>query len=205
MGTVSDSAPLARFAPVERWWNFAQRTAFPPNADPYGETEMRALSIIAAATLLAGISPAADLPYTGRGHFMITPAELQWSVVASMAPPAQIAVIEGDLSKAEPFTFRLKLPAGYRIDPHTHPAYERVTVISGTLHFAHGRVFEREKTSALRQGSVAIMPPGAPMYGYTEQDTVIQVHGTGPWAIEYVNPENDPRKAASSGRSAPGQ
>ncbi len=136
-----------------------------------------------------------SLPYRGEGkHVMVNADELIWTDIASMAPPAQIAVIEGDLSQPEPFTFRLKLPAGYIVAPHIHPAYERVTVLKGTFHFAHGRVFDRDKTMALRQGGVAIMPPGDPMYGYTEEDTIIQLHGTGPWGIEYINPEDDPRK-----------
>jgi hypothetical protein len=42
-------------------------------------------------------------------------------------------------------------------------------------------------------GSVAIMPAGHPMFGYAEGETIIQLHGTGPWGIEYVNPEDDPR------------
>lgn len=158
---------------------------------------MNVLRIVPIAGLLAlapaGIVSAADLPYDGEGPIMISPDELQWSDIKSMAPPAQIAVIEGDLSKEEPFTFRLKLPAGYRIEPHVHPAYERVTVLSGTLHFAHGSTFDREATSALRTGAVAIMPPGVPMYGYTEEDTVIQLHGVGPWGIEYLDSADDPR------------
>jgi len=37
--------------------------------------------------------------------------------------------------------------------------------------------------------------PGEPMYGFTEDaETIIQLHGTGPWGIEYVHPEDDPRK-----------
>lgn len=144
--------------------------------------------------LLPASTVAADLPYGGDGHVMAAPEELEWGDVASMAAPAQIAVVEGDLGAEEPFTFRLKLPDGYEIDPHSHPAYERVTVLSGTLHFAEGETFDRDGTTALPPGSVAIMPPGAPMYGYAEGDTVIQVHGTGPWGIEYVRPEDDPRK-----------
>lgn len=140
-----------------------------------------------------GVASAADLPYHGKGPIMVQPNELQWSDVKSMAAPAQISVMEGELSKEAPFTFRLKLPAGYRIEPHTHPAYERVTVISGTFHFAHGDTFDREQTTALPQGAFAVMPPGAPMYGYTEEDTVIQLHGVGPWGIEYVDPKDDPR------------
>ena len=77
--------------------------------------------------------------------------------------------------------------------PHTHPAYERVTVLKGTLHCAHGDEFDETKTRALEAGGVAIMPPGVPIFGYTEEETIIQLHGTGPWGIEYVNPEDDPR------------
>lgn len=135
-----------------------------------------------------------SIPYRGDGqHVMVNADELEWTGVASMAPPAKITIIEGDLSQAEPFTFRLKLPAGYIVAPHIHPAYERVTVLQGTFHFAHGRTFDRDKTMALRTGGVAIMPPGAPMFGYTEEDTIIQLHGMGPWGIVYLNPEDDPR------------
>ena len=134
-----------------------------------------------------------EMPYRGEGHIMVNPDDLEWGPIASMAAPAEITVIEGELSSREPFTFRLKLPAGYRIEPHVHPEYERVTVISGTLHFAHGREFDRDATHTLETGGVAIMAPGEPMFGYTEEDTVIQVHGTGPWGIEYIDPEDDPR------------
>lgn len=140
---------------------------------------------------------AAELPYHGHGHILVDPSELQWNDIASMAPGAKIAVIEGDLSKAEPFTFRLKLPAGYRIEPHIHPAYERLTVLSGTLHFAHGDTFNRDKTQPLPEGGFAVMSPGDPMFGYTDEETIIQLHGTGPWGIEYINPEDDPRKQAA--------
>lgn len=156
---------------------------------------MKKIFIPMTAIMLSafGVAAADNPPYTGQGHLMLDPAALEWSDVASMAAPAKISVIEGDLAKEEPFTFRLKLPAGYRVDPHTHSAYERVTVISGTLYFAHGKRFDRDKATALPQGGVAIMPPGAPMYGYTDEDTVIQVHGVGPWGIKYLDPEDDPR------------
>jgi len=40
---------------------------------------------------------------------------------------------------------------------------------------------------------VAITPPGDPMFGYAEVEVVIHLHGHGPWGIEYLNPEDDPR------------
>jgi hypothetical protein len=135
-----------------------------------------------------------DMPYHGDGHIMLNTSDFEWGPIASMAPGAKFALLEGDLSKEAPFTFRLALPADYVIAPHIHPAYERVTVLSGTLHFGHGREFDRDQTMALEQGGLAIMAPGEPMFGYTEEATVIQLHGRGPWGIEYLDPADDPRK-----------
>ncbi|MFW5680525.1 MAG: cupin domain-containing protein, partial [Pseudomonadota bacterium] len=129
-------------------------------------------------------------------HMMVTPDALEWTGIGSMAAPAEMAVIEGDLSAEEPFTFRLRLPDGYEIRPHVHPAYERVTVLQGTFHFAHGEDFDRDATTRLPEGSVAIMAPGEPMFGYAEGDVVIQLHGTGPWGITYIDPADDPRSDA---------
>jgi hypothetical protein len=156
---------------------------------------MGAVGVVGLALgLAAGTAPAGEMPYRGGdGHVMLDPAELEWGPVASMAPGAEIAVIEGDLASSEPFTFRLRLPADYVVAPHVHPAHERVTVLEGTFHFAHGTDFDRDATMALPVGGVAIMPPGVPMFGYTEEETVIQLHGQGPWGIEYLDPADDPR------------
>ena len=32
-------------------------------------------------------------------------------------------------------------------------------------------------------------------YGWTDANTTVQVHGLGPFAINYVNPADDPSKA----------
>lgn len=156
-------------------------------------TISRTLLVIGVAWGFAGAAVAQDLPYRGEGHVMVTPDDLKWGDVASMAAPAQIAVLEGDPKVKEPFTLRLKLPADYEILPHVHPEFERVTVLSGTLHFAQGKEFDRDATTELPAGSFAVMAPGDPMFGYTEGETVIQLHGTGPWGIDYVNKEDDPR------------
>ncbi|MBK1872652.1 hypothetical protein FE848_05395 [Marinobacter sp. 1-3A] len=57
-------------------------------------------SLLAVALALPAM--AAETPYKGDGHIMITPDELEWGPVGSMAGNAKIAVIEGDLSKNIP-------------------------------------------------------------------------------------------------------
>lgn len=129
------------------------------------------------------------------GHILLKPADIKWTdAPPSMPPGAQIAVIEGDLKKAEPFAFRLKLPANYKIPPHTHPAVEHVTVLSGTFYMGAGDKPDPEKAVALTPGGFAAFQPGHSMFAWTEQETVIQVHGVGPWGLNYINPANDPRK-----------
>jgi|TARA_R110001583_G_scaffold189985_2_gene353829 quercetin dioxygenase-like cupin family protein len=153
-------------------------------------------SIITFVALAGALTASTGLqaePYQGEGHLIGSPEELSWDPVGSMGKGAEIAIIEGDLSEEVPFTMRLRLEDGYEIKPHIHPAYERVTVLSGTLHFAHGEEYDSEATQALSEGGYAIMAPGEPMFGYAEGETIFQLHGEGPWGIEYVDPTDDPR------------
>jgi hypothetical protein len=39
-----------------------------------------------------------------------------------------------------------------------------------------------------------IMQPGTVHYAWTDAETVVQLHGNGPWGINYINPNDDPRK-----------
>ena len=127
-------------------------------------------------------------------HRIVQPDELKWSDVPSLPPGARIAVLEGPLNEARPFTVRLKFPANYRIPPHTHPAIERVTVLSGTFHLGHGDRVDPATAQALPAGAIAIMPTGMVHYAYTSGETVVQLHGNGPWGITYVRDADDPRK-----------
>lgn len=129
------------------------------------------------------------------GHILIKSDEVQWADgPPSMPPGAKISVIEGDLKKAEPFAFRLRLPANYKIAPHTHPTVEHVTVLSGTFYMGAGDQLDKEKAVPLTPGSFAAFQPGHSMFAWTEEETVIQVHGVGPWGIDYIDPADDPRK-----------
>ena len=130
----------------------------------------------------------------GHAHVMVTPDDLKWTDIPSLPPGAKIAVIEGPMTEAVPFTFRLKLPANYKIPAHWHPAIEHVTVISGGFSMGTGDKLDTSKSKELRPGSVAIMQPKTPHFGWTKEEAIVQVHGVGPWGVTYVNPEDDPRK-----------
>jgi quercetin dioxygenase-like cupin family protein len=148
-----------------------------------------------AAFVLASLiaSPASSAEHVMTGHVSILPSELKWSDAPSVAPGAEIAVLEGDLKTAAPFTFRLKLPAKARIGVHTHPVVERVTVMSGTFYLGIGDKFDPAKARGYAPGGITIMPVGMPMFVFVKEETVVQIHGTGPWGISFLNPADDPR------------
>jgi len=127
-------------------------------------------------------------------HVMVAPKDLKWADVPALPPGAKVAVIEGPLDQATPFTVRFKLPANYKIPAHWHPAIEHVTVLSGTFNLGIGDKLDATKTKALSAGSMAIMQPKTNHFGWTKVATVVQVHGVGPWGVTYVDPANDPRK-----------
>lgn len=127
-------------------------------------------------------------------HLMVIPDELKWEDVPSVPPGAKVAVIEGPLNESVPITLRLKFPANYELPAHWHPGIEHVTVISGTFNMGTGDKLDRSKTKPLSAGSVAIMQPRTNHFALTKEDTIVQIHGVGPWAINYVNPADDPIK-----------
>src|SRR5687767_10075496 len=65
------------------------------------------------------------------GHRFLLPGDLKWTPPPSLPRGAKMAIVDGDPTKPGSFTFRLILPANYRVPPHFHPADERVTVLKG--------------------------------------------------------------------------
>jgi hypothetical protein len=154
------------------------------------KNKLAALSVILALACLA--APAAWAQ--SDTHTMVKPGDLKWTDMPSLPKGAKLAVIEGPLNESVPFTFRLKFPASYQIPAHWHPTVEHVTVISGNLNLGTGDKLDRAKTKAMPAGSFGIMPAKMNHFAWTKGETVVQVHGMGPWGVNYVNPADDPRK-----------
>ena len=130
-------------------------------------------------------------------EIIVTPDTVQWGPgPASLPAGVQLAVLEGDPTKPGPFTLRLKFPAHFTVSPHWHPADEHVTLISGTLHLALGDKLDTEtiEEKILPAGSFRVVPAGIHHFGWTTgEETILQLHGQGPWEVHYLNPSDDPR------------
>jgi len=106
---------------------------------------------------------------------------------------AQLAVLEGDpMGTSGSYTIRLKMPDGYKISPHTHPARENVTVISGALKVGMGDQFDASKMMSFGAGSFAYLDPSMHHYASASGETIIQIHGMSPVKFNYINPADDP-------------
>ncbi|MGH7588262.1 MAG: cupin domain-containing protein [Gemmatimonadota bacterium] len=155
--------------------------------------------LLAAAPALAQEPEKADEAATTTAtatHLAVDAADLIWQPAPDALPAgAQVAVLAGDLTKAEPFVIRLKIPDGYRVAPHTHPALESVTVISGTLGIGMGETFDESAGTELGPGGLFVMQPETAHFAWATGEVIAQVHAIGPWALNYVNPADDPRNA----------
>jgi len=147
-----------------------------------------------APSKIAEPAPAVDAMAQAAEHRYFNPAEIKWvDAPPSLPKGAKVAVLEGDLSSPGPFTMRVKAPAGFKIPPHWHPGIEHVTVISGSFFMGLGDTWDESKAHELTPGSFSYMAAGTRHFAWTKKETVLQVHGVGPWGITYVNPSDDPR------------
>ncbi|MEO6119443.1 MAG: cupin domain-containing protein [Terriglobales bacterium] len=120
-------------------------------------------------------------------------AATQWGPgPASLPAGAQAAVLEGDPTKPGEFTLRIKVPAGYKIPPHWHPATEHVTLISGETYIGMGDKWDESKGQRLTAGDFIYMAANSRHFAWAKSESVLQLHGTGPWKIIYVNPADNP-------------
>jgi mannose-6-phosphate isomerase-like protein (cupin superfamily) len=125
-----------------------------------------------------------------------SPDQVKYGPPPPTVPPgAVMAVLEGDpMAATGDYTVRVKMPDGYKFPPHTHPKRENVTVISGMLKVGMGDQYDDSKMMNFGSGSFIFVDPTMHHYAGASGETVIQIHGMSPLAINYINPADDPSK-----------
>jgi quercetin dioxygenase-like cupin family protein len=153
------------------------------------------LRIVLLTTLFL-VSAASISAVAADDHIAVSADQLKWGPAPPVFPKgAQISVLAGDPTKEGLYVIRLKLPAGYKVPPHTHPNDENVTVITGTFNIGTGSTFDEKNGKALKAGGFVHMPKGMQHFAWFTEESTIQLHGMGPQGIIYVNPADDPRKS----------
>lgn len=155
---------------------------------------LRGAALVAGAAF--ALSSAAVHPGGSDRHPTLLPGTaVTWGAgPPSMPAGPQAAVIHGSPAKEGPFVLRVRFPAGFVLPPHRHSKDELVTVLSGRLSIVPGERVDRTAFRLLESGSFVHLPAGTPHYLMAETESVVQINGTGPFDIAYMNPKDDPRE-----------
>jgi len=160
-----------------------------------------AQGMAAAAGVLAVSVAVAALAQSGSSGNMPAHVFVQSDALVGkpLRPGAETAVVAGDPAKAGPFVMRFRYHGPARIPPHWHPGDEHITVLAGTFALGMGEKADETKTTDLTTGGYALLPAKMAHYAFAKGEmTMLQVHGIGPFTINYVNPEDDPNRAAAT-------
>lgn len=140
---------------------------------------------------LAAVAPALGQAPAAAPDAMraVAASSIAWAEagVPGFAPGMKLAVIDGDPSGTGAYTVRLSFPDGYRFPPHFHPGAENVTVLSGVLQLGMGEQTDEAKLKSYGPGDYLYIPSPMPHFGGAKGNTVVQLHGQGPFAINLVN------------------
>ena len=166
-----------------------RRATLPPvkSALRRGSATLLVLSLSSASA-----GSLAQAPAAGAHHTVVASDRIRWK---PLRPGAEIAVVSGDPNKeGSPFVMRFRYSGKARIPPHWHPTDEHLTVLSGTFRIGMGERGDESKTTALGSGAYAHVPAKMAHYAWADEGTTVQVHGIGPFAINYADdPASEPR------------
>ena len=114
----------------------------------------------------------------------ILPEQLQWS---GPEGAAQNVMVVGAADKAGLYQQRVRMPAGAKIQPHTHPDERVSVVLEGTIHVGFGERFDESKVVAIPTGAVYVAPAGVPHYVWAKDGPALyQEGGMGPTGAKFI-------------------
>ena len=129
-------------------------------------------------------------PDAAASHGIVAADGLKWEPFIA---PSQMALVSGDPSQAGPFVLRIKSPAGTVIPAHWHPTDENLTVLEGKFAIGTADAFDAGKLTVMQPGDFIQMLAKMHHFAKAATDTVVQIHGMGPFAVTFLNPKDDPR------------
>lgn len=144
-----------------------------------------AIAAISATSAARAMDANAPAPYRAEAA--------KWAPAPAVLPAgAEIAVLSGNPFAEGQFVLRLKFPAGYDVPAHIHSGDEMITVVSGEFNIGHGEKLNRNAGTLLTAGGFVEMPAGHPHFAWTSAETIVQIHGPGPFDITYMDPADNP-------------
>jgi hypothetical protein len=160
------------------------------------KTRTFALALVrsACAGLVGAQTPSKRAAQTVAGaHVILTPSDMKWGPAPPVLPAgAQVAILDGDPFKPGFFSLRLKFPDGYKIPAYTRPTDENIVVVQGLFKADMGDACTESALHDFTVGSFLKMPRQMRHFASAKGETIVQICGTGPFVMNYVNPNDDP-------------
>ena len=123
---------------------------------------------------------------SGEAHKIVHFGDLKWTPIMK---GCELAAVAGDSSaEGAPFVLRIRCADGVKIPPHWHPTDEHLTVLKGTFLVSTGESFDEAKLQTMNVGNFVTMPKEMRHFAMCKGETIVQVHGMGPFKVNWVNP-----------------
>lgn len=146
-------------------------------------------SFCLVATALAGLAATSysqEKKESDAAHKIVHFGDLKW---VGIIKGCDLAAVSGDFTAdGAPFVIRVRCADGSKIPAHWHPVDENVTVLKGTFLVGMGETFDESKLQTMNVGNFLTMGKEMRHFGLCKGETIVQIHGMGPFKINWVNP-----------------
>jgi quercetin dioxygenase-like cupin family protein len=141
-----------------------------------------------ALLAFAAASYSQEKKESDSAHKIVHFADLKWTPIIK---GCDLAPVSGDPNTdGAPYVVRLRCADGAKIPAHWHPTDENVTVLKGTFLVGMGETFDESKLQPMNVGNFVSMPKEMRHFGLCKGETIVQVHGAGPFKVNWVNPSD---------------
>src|SRR5215472_14373706 len=121
-----------------------------------------------------------------EAHKIVHFGDLKWTGIMK---GCDLAPVSGDSSaEGAPFVLRIRCVDGTKVPAHWHPTDENLAVLKGTFLVGMGENFDEGKLQPMNVGNFIIVPKEMRHFAICKGETIVQVHGAGPFKVNWVNP-----------------
>ncbi len=166
------------------------------------KTFFKSVCLVALAlAVFAAASYSQEKKASDAAHKIVRSGDLKWTGIIK---GCALAAVSGDPNgDGTPFVLRLRCADGAKVPAHWHPTDENVTVLKGTFLVGMGETFDESKLQAMNVGNFVALPKEMRHFGLCKGETIVQVHGMGPFKVNWVNPSEVEPPDASAAAAKP--
>ena len=148
----------------------------------------RVLVVLLGVAALAVASSSQEKKEGMETHKIVHFGDLKWTPIIK---GCDLAPVAGDMNaEGAAFVLRIRCADGTKIPAHWHPTDENVTVLKGTFLVGMGESFDESKLQTMNVGNFVTVPKEMKHYASCKGETIVQVHATGPFKVNWVNPSD---------------